>query len=191
MQEQQNIGLKLSQFLDDELDQQQALSLLKKMRHNTDIEVKMLRYQVIGQVLRTEESIHKPIYLVNKVHDALDNEVFHFHPATKTAHKKIKRVAIAATLAAVAIMIPIVQKQNTTHQNDVVQIAHKQPESFKSQGQTLTVAHVDQTSPVLRQRTLARERLNDYLYAHSNRIFVTPDASFSPYVRTASLRAGQ
>ncbi|WP_198243518.1 sigma-E factor negative regulatory protein [methane-oxidizing endosymbiont of Gigantopelta aegis] len=191
MQEQQNIGLKLSQFLDDELDQQQALSLLKEMRHNTDIEAKMLRYQVIGQVLRTEESIHKPIYLVNKVHDALENEVFHFHPATKTAHKKIKLAAIAATLAAVAILIPIIQKQNTVNQNDFIQVAQKQPESFRYQGETLKVARVDQALPVLQQRSLARERLNDYLYAHSNRIFVTTEASFSPYVRTASLHPGQ
>ncbi len=189
MQEQQDVDLIISQFLDNELDQQQALSLLKAMRRNSRIEAKLLRYQVIGQVIRTETGIHRPVAMVNKVNQAVQQEVIHFHPRKKRLRHYAKVTALAATLAGVAIVTPHLLKNGQTTQGRSVQMAKAERQHPDPQPVTLAASHF--RKPLSMQFNHTQQQLQDYLYAHSNRVFVASDMAFRPFVQTASLNQGQ
>ncbi len=189
MQEQQDVDLIISQFLDNELDQQQALSLLKAMRKNSQIEAKLLRYQVIGQVIRTESGIHHPIAMVNRINRALQSEAIHFHPRKKPIRRYVKVAALAATLAGVAVVTPQLLKQNESVGGQSVQMASTEQPRNNAQPVTLAASHFKK--PLSMQFNHTQKQLQDYLYAHSNRVFVASDMAFRPFVQTASLNQGQ
>jgi negative regulator of sigma E activity len=189
MQEQQDVDLILSQFLDGELDQQQALSLLKVMKKNSHIEAKFLRYQVIGQVIRTETDICHPVAMVNRVNQAVRQEVIHFHPRKKSFRRYAKITALAATLAGVAVVTPYLVKSHKTIEGRSVQMAEATQPRNNQQSVTLAASHF--RKPLSMQFNHTQQQLQDYLYAHSNRVFVASDMAYRPFVQTASLNQGQ
>jgi len=190
MQEQQDVDLTISQFIDDELDQQQALSLLEAMRKNSQIESKLLRYQVIGQVIRTETSIQRPVSMVNRVSDAVKQEVIHLHPRKQKIRYYVKAAAIAATLAGVAVVTPhLIKQQDDSIDNRSVQMAKMEQEKTVNQPVTLAASHF--RKPLSMQFNHTQKQLQGYLYAHSNRVFVASNMGLRPYVQTASLNQGQ
>ena len=188
MQE-QDVDQIISQFLDNELDQQQAMTLLKAMKKDSQIEAKLLRYQVIGQVIRTETAIHRPVAMVDRINQALQQDVIHFHPRKKVLRQYVKAAALAATLAGVAIVTPHLLKQDKSLDKRSVQMARAEQPGNSRQVVTLAASHF--RKPLSMQFDHTQNQLQDYLYAHSNRVFVASDMAFRPYVQTASLNQGR
>ena len=48
----ENLNQKISQFIDNELDEVDALYLLNKMQFKPELQGKLNRYQTIGQVIK-------------------------------------------------------------------------------------------------------------------------------------------
>jgi len=49
---------KISEFVDNELDNQEAMEMLTAMRKDTALKQQMLRYQLISQALKSESISH-------------------------------------------------------------------------------------------------------------------------------------
>lgn len=179
---QEEINKKMSQFLDDELDQQQALSLLKTVRQDADLKHKMARYQAVKQVLKSEDCLLAKVDLVDRVQQQIKPEAVYFIPPKRAGITwKRTSLAIAASLAIVAVLVP--KSFNNSIIND---------------GNNRLVAQQDvQPAEQARQRYIrvkqypVNHRLNDYLQAHSNSVYTIGASNYQPYARVVGYNQGR
>ncbi len=174
---QEEITKNISQFLDDELDQQQALSLLKTIRQDNELKNKMARFQAISQVLKAEDCVVAQVDLVDNVRKKIKQEPVYFIPQKRgnviTWQKT--SLAIAASFAIVAVLAPKLFKHSGKSNANQIVVAEKQVQSIKSLNQ--------QYIPV--QQYQVNRRLNDYLQAHSNSVYTIGASNYQSYARVA------
>lgn len=180
---QEEINIKISQFLDDDLDQQQALSLLKTVRQDAELKNKMARYQAVSQVLNSEDCLLAKAGLVDEVQQQIKQEPVFFIPP-KRPHITWQKtsLAIAASLAIVAVLIP--KSFNNSEMND-------------GSNRVVAQQEVQQAAEQPKQQYIrvkqypANHRFNDYLQAHSNSVYTIGASNYQPYGRVAGYSQGR
>jgi len=169
---------KISQLLDDELPQEEALSLLQKMRAHSELADKMRRFEAISHAIKNDEGLvsaspgfvasissriqHEPTYL-------LPNAVRH------VAHQRrfTRSHKLAFTAASVAVIAFIAHTQRPEQASNM-QVAVGKP-ALKQVPQ-MAEAKIPQNSYPVNQQ------INDYLQAHSS-IYANGPADFKPYAK--------
>ncbi len=152
MQEQTNE--KISLFIDDELDSEKALLLLKKIKQDAALQSVLQRYQLMSLVLRNEESSllvdrgfaekiqqqisHEPSYLLRRKKPEINWQKTGF------------AIAASIVLAVVWLVNKIDNRSNS---------AYPQPEMAFIAPQTM-------------QTGVMNARFNDYLQAHENEVYI-------------------
>ncbi len=173
---QEEINKNISQFLDDELDQQQALSLLKTIRQDDELKNKMTRFQVVSQALKSEDCLLARVDLVDNVRQRIKQEPVYFIPPKKSRVSWQKTsLAIAASLAIVAVLAPKLFNHLENNSGNHMVVAQKEVQSVEQLNQ--------QYIPV--QQYQPNRRLNDYLQAHSNSVYTIGASNYQPYARIA------
>lgn len=173
------LNLKISRFVDDELDLQQALSLMPEVSNNAELKKKINRYQLVSQALKSEQGVFLKSDFAEQISEQIKQEPVYFIPQKKASITWQKTsLAVAASLALVAVMVPKVVKQHTPETQQALVVAQQQP--------------VQRVGEEERQRQLLRlrqqrvnQRLNDYLLAHSNGVYTIGASNYQPYARVA------
>lgn len=160
----QQFNENISLLIDDELDSEQALSLLKTMQSDEGLKQKLQRYQLISQVLKNE-----PCYLLDsdfadKIHRQIRDEPIFFLPAKKPAPKWRKTgLAVAASIA-LAVVWTVNRIDKPANPAPEAQIAYVSPQPQN-------------------QPDAMNARLKDYLQAHDTSVYINNVARVQPYAR--------
>lgn len=170
---------KISQFLDNELDQEESLSLLKKIQTEPELLSKMNRYEAISHVLKTDVFLYPSAGFSAKVNKDLQNEPIHLLPKSHFfGAQKLPRqptiIALAASIAVVAVISfqGINFAGNNLKKSPPLQLAKQQiPEKLAPE---LAGLHEKEQLP-------ANARFNDYLQAHDSSIYTSGEANFRPF----------
>ena len=147
---QDKLNEKLSLLLDDELESQQALALIGKIKTDADLQAKFQRYQLISQAIKKQDAYSLDQGFVDKIQHRLRTEPTYLLPVKPRISQRQKALyaAAASILLAVVWLLSIQQQQA----NDLYQVAAIEPQPVQIQ--------ID-------------SGLNDYLQAHDNSVYVS------------------
>ncbi|NOR70585.1 MAG: hypothetical protein GQ532_12970 [Methylomarinum sp.] len=164
---------KISRFLDDELAPAELESILLEIDRQPEFKKTMQRYQLMSQVLRSDDVVLANNDFLHKVTQDIKQEPHHFLPKQAIKQKlpptwQKAFIAIAASVAIVAVIV--------FHQG-----GPQKTESPQLMAQTSDVTL--QTQAVNNSQ---HQRLKAYLKAHSDDIYVDGAANFQSYARVAS-----
>ena len=162
---QEQLKEKLSLLVDDQLDNAQAVDLLKAMQQDEQLQVKFRRYALISQALKSEQCSLASHDFADKIHQQLKSEPIYFLPRRKNA-EIVKKSALAV---AASVVLAVVWLSSSQLQKQV------QP-------------YADVNS--IAQRSVQAEQMNarfkEYLQAHDNVWYVNDSVGNQPYARLAS-----
>lgn len=162
---------KISQFLDNELDVDQAIALLYEIQHDNELQKTLMRYETASQALKTEtliqpradflsriqqEIAHDPVYLMPELQrkkQEQDSKVIKFKPQ----HKVLALVASAAALAAI---LP----QNMTNST----VPHLGASSVMHPTQHVPFKQALNQGVSLEEQKLLAKHMNEYLKMYDN-----------------------
>lgn len=104
MQEQFNE--KISLLVDDQLDSQQAMALLKNIDNDPALQTKLQHYHLISQALKSEQCLVADSDFAERIHQQLRNEPIYFMPRQKKAGNWYRGgVAVAASVLLAMVWI--------------------------------------------------------------------------------------
>lgn len=150
---QEQINEKISLLVDDELNKEQALTLLKTLQTNDELKAKLQRYQFAREVLKNERSLFLDHRFADTIHQKILKEPYYLLPAKKSSWNwRDAGWAVAASLLLITFMnITKVDKQNASF--------HPVPVASNNLQQ-------------LNRQDVMNARFNDYLKAHDNAVYV-------------------
>lgn len=165
---QEQLNEKISLLIDDELDSQQALSLLGAIQDDESLKTKLQRYQLISQVLKNEESYLLDSEFAGKIHQQIRKEPTYFIPSKNSKINWQKTgLAVAASVAlAVVWIVNKIDRQSNAYPEP--QIALMTPAPIQADA---LIAH-----------------FGDYLQAHDNDVYIDNTARVQPYSRVVGYR---
>jgi sigma-E factor negative regulatory protein RseA len=176
---------KISQFLDDELHHTELENLLLTMKQQPDSKKKINRYQLMTQVMRTDEVPIVNVSFLEKINQQLEHEPLYFPPQSTrnkkpAAYWQKTSLAIAASVACIAVVI---SQQTTTENVESMQIIAQNPPVIvqaKLQAEIVKAKEVNVLQPS------QHERLKAYLQAHSNDLYTYGSLDVHPLAHVAS-----
>lgn len=169
---------KISQFLDDELPQEEALSLLQKMRIDSELADKMRRYEAVSHAVKNDDLLvaARPDF-VGSVSTRIQLEPAYLipnagQPLVPRRHFT-RSQKIAAAAASVAVIAFAAHMQRPEPANKMLVATTKPPAQPISK---------TETSKTLRDSYPVNRQINDYLQAHSS-IYTNGQVDFHPYAQ--------
>lgn len=156
---------KLSLLVDDQLDNAQAVAMLKSVQRDPELQAKLRRYALISQALKGEQGAVAGLDFADKVKQQLKSEPVYFLPRKKSDdHVKKTSLAVAASL-----VLAVVGFYAGKMQNPVQPFAE---------------------ATTMAQRQVSAEQMNaqfkEYLQAHDNVWYVNNNVGVKSYARLAS-----
>jgi sigma-E factor negative regulatory protein RseA len=179
----EDLNQKVSQFLDNELDHINALSLLKKIQLQSELQDKLNRYEAISHAIKTDVFLLTKPDLSTKIHQQIQNEPHYLLPQQRSQRKLLnanhRNIAMVASLALVAVIAG--RNMNSTDQHSkaasVIQVAqHQLPKQSSN-----PVAHANKT-----EQYPLNKRINEYLQAHNSSVYTNGEANFQPFARVTA-----
>ena len=147
---QDKLNEKLSLLLDDELESQQALAVISKIKTDAELQAKFQRYQLISQAIKKQDAYPLDTAFVDKIQQRLASEPTYLLPVKARISQRQKALfAVAASLLLAVVWLLSTQQQQTS---DLYQVAAIEPQLEQVQVDT---------------------NLNDYLQAHDNSVYVS------------------
>ena len=159
----EDLNQKISQFLDNELNHADALTLLQKMQSQAELQDKMNRYEAISHALKTDIFLAVRTDFSAKIHQHIRQEPVYLLPQRKSFKRTHKLMALAASVAIVVV---------------IARLSINLP--FKA-ASTLQVAQQQALEPYP-----LNKRINDYLQAHNSSVYTNGEADFQPLARVTA-----
>lgn len=169
-----DIKQKISQFIDNELDAQQSLLLLKQIKHQPELQHLLQRYQVAQEILTTNQSIvAKPDFLAG-IQNKLEDEVHYLRPAQQKPKAETQTlIALVASIAIIAFFVTKISFNEPTQRLNSFPVAATKQQSLHP---PRNVAVITAKNP------LQKTPFNHYTQAHN----LNGYAHFKPYVKKAA-----
>jgi len=171
------INQKISQFLDDELDNASLDDLLLKIKQQPEVKDKIRRYQIVTQAMTLDSAIMADADFVANIGEQLKQEPHYLLP--KQAVQKSQNrfwqktsLAVAATVACVTVILS--QSGQLQHTMQSQPLAKVEPQIIEAPVQ------VASTQPT------QHERLKAYLQAHNDDLYTHGSLNMQPFARVAS-----
>jgi sigma-E factor negative regulatory protein RseA len=181
----EDLNQKISQFLDNELDQDEALSILQKMQLQPDLKNKMIRYEAISHVLKTDMFLCPAPDFSTRINQQIQHEPFYLLPKTHqlNENKPLKRGNKMLALAASIVVVAIISAQgvnrsgNKLKTSSTIQLA-QQP--------VIEQSLAPGANPQRDAQYPINARINDYLQAHNTSVYTNGEANFRPFARVSA-----
>jgi sigma-E factor negative regulatory protein RseA len=175
----EDLNQKISQFLDNELDHAQALKLLKKMQLESKLQDKLNRYEAISHAMKTDVFLSTEADFSIQVRQQIQKEPVYFLPQHKPLKRNYKQIAVAASIVIVAVVAGRGMSNLDQYSKAAsgLQVARNQiPE--QASGQVVSSKQAAQYP--------LNKRINDYLQAHNNSVYINGEANFQPFARVTA-----
>ena len=175
----EDLNQKISQFIDNELDHVNALSLLKKIKLQPELQDKLNRYEAISYAMKTDVFLLTTTDLSTKIHQQIQKEPHYLLPQHKPLKRNHKQIAVAASIAIVAVIAGHGMNNQDQHSKkaSVIQVAQQQLPKQSS-------------NPVVKANQVGQyplnKRINDYLQAHNSSVYTNGEANFQPFARVTA-----
>ena len=188
---QEKLNSRISRFIDDELEKQDALELLHELRNQTDLDEKMRRYELISQAIKSEAFLPLDSDFVSRVSRQLEEEPVYFIPPQKTAKQRYLKIAAMAASIAVAVVVVerVVQKPSGFFQPQIMWAENMTDHSmdpanvFDRQLEYPYEVVVAENQPNL--NSLPEDRFDHYLQTHSGNLYAS-GSNYKAYAQVAS-----
>jgi sigma-E factor negative regulatory protein RseA len=176
----QNRVIKVSMLLDDELNEEEALSLLEQIESDDGLKEKWFRYNTASLAIKSDSIVVLEADLVDKVRQAIAREPAVFStPASTGKPSRIYNVFAGALAASVVIVAVIVVKQPADTGGDAAtMVADKGVESLLHQAQPA-------------EAKSSEARFHGYLLNHNESAYSMGTLGMLPYARVVSYGAKQ
>lgn len=158
---------KLSLLVDDQLDHAQALSLLKSVQRDPELQAKLQRYALISQALKSEQCSVAGLDFSDDVKQQLKSEPVYFLPRKKPTDQ-VKKTSLAVAASVVLAVVGFY--------------------AGKMQNQTQPFAEVASVEEHPVQAEPMNAQFKEYLQAHDNVWYVNNNAGVTSYARLASFQ---
>ncbi|NOQ36275.1 MAG: hypothetical protein GQ569_10320 [Methylococcaceae bacterium] len=187
----EDVNQKISRFVDNEMNADEAFELIKKVQLKAELKDKVTRYQVVSQALSTERVLPVKTDFLAGIQQGIANEPSYLLPV-KSRPKASRQaiVAIAASIALVAVLAtrmdyekPSAEKLNTLSAS-AAPVIKKQTVVEKKPRTKVALYKPFKPSQEVNQNN----RFNDYLQAHNASLYTNGVATFQPHVQTVSYR---
>ncbi len=178
----QNRVIKVSMLLDDELNEEEALSLLEQIESDDGLKEKWFRYNTASLAMKSDSTVALEADLVDKVRRAIAREPAVF--SAPTAHRKSSRIysIFAGALAASVVIAAVI-------------VVNKQSADMSGNAGAMMVANKDVELPLHQaQPAEARSseaRFNGYLLNHNESAYSMGTLGMLPYARVVSYGVNQ
>jgi len=178
------INEKLSAFIDGELEPAEADHLISEILDNDELRSCWANYHLIGHSMQSEKT-NNGIDLSASISEALSNEPTVFAPQRRklvmpAAFKQAAGMAIAATVAAVAVLMVQPEEQNLFNPGGSASVAAVTPVTTN---QDVIPVAVNGVNWSVKQPSVA-SKLNAYLVNHND--YSTPVRGTLPFAPIVS-----
>lgn len=175
---QDDLEIKMSMLIDDELNSEEALEVLSQIRNDPQLREKWNRYKSMSYSLRHDSVVLPKPSFFDSVSQALEREVTTIGPviAKESRGKKLPAImmALAASIAGVAIFSWSNFASNL--ENPLQQTVASKVSATPTKLPKVQLAN----SPAV------PSRLNDYLITHDESIYSAGSQTMLPYARVVS-----
>lgn len=173
------INQKVSQFIDDELPEHEALHLLTEIKKQPELDARLQRYEMASAILKNHPPHFISTVFSETISQAVEQEVIYFLPkkTAKAIYFK-SALAVAAGVAGVAVLV----SNNVPKLTDVKQEPYVIAENVVNQPTPRT-----RKSPIkviYRKPATIDPRFNRYLQAHRGNLY-TIDSGVQTYATLA------
>ena len=179
----EDLNQKISQFLDNELNNVEALNLLHKIQSQPELQGKLNRYEVISHAIKTDAFLLTNDDFSKNIRQQIQQEPVDLLPQHKsfkrTQHKLFKpshkQIAVAASIVIVAVIAgrSLNDQSSNSRSASILQVAQNQP--TEQPVNTTQDAH----HPL-------NKRINDYLQAHNSSVYTNGEANFQPFAKVTA-----
>lgn len=178
------LNQKISQLLDDDLNYQESLSLLKKMHAQPDLQQQLQRYEAISHALKSESFVPVDANFALRISRSLQAEPIPLPTRRKSLNRFFDKsytsvTALAASVAAVALLIS--QGIDRPSQSQPIPLAQSQPVTMAANTEIQEPQTIVDNSL---EQELARTRFIEYLQAHNSSRYIDGEVNLRPYART-------
>lgn len=173
--------IKVSMLLDEELNEEEALSLLEQIEADDGLQEKWFRYNTASLAIKSDSIVALEADLVDKVRQAIAREPAVFSASTAPRKpSRIYNVFAGALAASVVIMAVIVVKQPADTDGDAATmvVADRGAESSLHQSQPA-------------EAKSSEARFHGYLLNHNESAYSMGTLGMLPYARVVSYGAKQ
>ncbi len=181
---QEELDIKISMLLDDELESEEALKIFSRIRNDSELRSKWLRYNAASCVLKGKPGMLPDDGFLDRISNALAQETLAAKPDVlrrkNPRHKLPVALAIAASVAVAAVII----WPGVPFSIDNV-IRHFSLVNFSPLEVAGPAASVQLQSEPAETGALP-QRLNDYLITHNESTYTTGSLAVMPYARVIS-----
>ncbi len=168
----QDLDQKISLLIDNELDHEEALSLLANIKQQEKLSQTMARYEAISHSLKAESFLSADVGFVSRISQEIAKEPTYFLPQKKQPRFLQKSLlALAATVTAVAVLVGSGMDSGEVKFKSSLVVAEKTTE-------------VDKINEKINQKPF-NERFNEYLQAHNDSLYTNGEVAPLPYARLA------
>ncbi|MBS3953422.1 MAG: sigma-E factor negative regulatory protein [Methylomicrobium sp.] len=102
----EELNQKISQLIDNDLDKEEALVLLKKMKQDPVLQAKLSRYETIGHAIKSDVFLSVDCDFAARVNQAIHKEPVYLLPKRKSVfNPNIRLSALAASVALLAVLV--------------------------------------------------------------------------------------
>ncbi len=187
---QDNMNEKISRFIDNDLSLEQIQQLQSEMNEDDLLKQKMMRYQMLSQALKSSEVVQLKADFSSQITQQLEQEPVFFKRRNKPYFNwQTTSLAVAASLAIVAVMSPAIIKQTAPNMQETPLVAQQQVTSQAS-SYSLSQPLPPAGRLVRVQNHPTNQRFNDYLQIHSNSMYTIGQRSHRPTARVAGFSEG-
>ena len=170
-----DLNQKISQFLDNELDHDDALYLLKKMQSQPELKDKFIRYQAISHAMKTDTFLLTKADFSTKIRQQIQQEPVYLLPQQKLSRRNHRKIAIAASIVMVAVIAGRNMNNPGQHPDAASALQVAQGQSHEQSGKAVESAQYP-----------LNKRINDYLQAHNSSVYTNGEANFQPFARVTA-----
>jgi sigma-E factor negative regulatory protein RseA len=188
-----DLNLKLSLFLDDELAKDESVNLLELVQQQPELKTRLQRYELVSNVIKSENFIHAEPDFVSKVSQSIKQEAVVFAPAWRQRKSGFQTLsAIAASVAIIAIIAfggisltpetsppPSTVAANNKAVKEKITLAVAEEKLVIKDKPIITAAIND-------EKTNVDPRFIEYLAAHDNSLYAAGSPGLQSYARVVS-----
>lgn len=162
---------KISQFLDNDLADPEALELLQAIHSDNALNQTYQQYAIISQVIKTGDYIPVKPDFVAQISARIEQEPYHFNPSLKkSAPSRYRWYAVAASVLALSVLVVHYDKQLTPTSHQASMLSMSKPTPPPTNKTASQLAQNQSQKPL-------NKRINDYLQAHNNSVYTSGETN--------------
>lgn len=190
-----DLNLKISQLIDDELSKAESVKLLELIHKHPELENKLRRYEIVAGVVKSDRFMHADDDFVSKVSQGIQQEAIVFAPNRLRPRFAIQTLsAIAASVAVIAIIVfgGLNSVPDLDLTSNELQATLALTEKLDTKDAIVVATQVKPETIIVAVATVKENkakvdpRFIEYLEAHDNSLYAAGSPGFQSYIKVVS-----